>query len=711
MKKSLIALSTLTLVLLSNTALAAITWPVEQTYEESLNAELTTAKCENSSLYREARNLYKINKDGTKTFINKGNGVYLFANKSGGDGFEILSDCYDTKDTLAEHNKIMWIENDVITQKCPDPTDTGLITKNRQYMSYNPDRVNSNYKIDFRITVNYACQQKLFAETVTENTNTTCPTGYAGHITNSRTYDLYTDGTKDNYSAWVKIVDTCKVTESKTETKIVENPNCATKNPAYPLGTIAETWTRTIKNGVASQWASNPFYPVTNKCYKTVTETKNPTCPAGYSGQMTQSRTYDLLKTGGTKNDTGFITTQDTCLKNESQNDECTIDTSSIPNGAFTMKGSYNTGFFWGKYGIHAVMVPVPGTSFSSNGYTYYVGAHSGADVYGICRKPDLAFSYYGYDNSKSLCPADKPLGVINTQQKYEVWTDGSIRNKSEWYETSNTCEAIKAQTVETRQGSETVSCDSYYGVQAGTYSGIVTKTGDNITIFDPASGTTNTTFQTKSEDTTSCVKEITATTKEIIEKDCPVGFSGKITSYLIKAESANGSVYPYGTTPILESNTCVTASIDTETPEKSVKQRDTVLSNLSFTTTSISKSDLIINELNKINTSNLENKGYIMNINADDLSVNVFDKNKITNLVKTFKTKLGSQSAKVKLASVPNSLEKFIGQNGLTLDRIKNEKLSMTGAEIDGGTVTVKYLSLTSTKPVQSSFTVKVFE
>lgn len=206
-------------------------------------------------------------------------------------------------------------------------------------------------------------------------------------------------------------------------------------------------------------------------------------------------------------------------------------------------------------------------------------------------------------------------------------------------------------------------------------------------------------------------MKEITATTKEIIEEDCPTGFDGKITSYLIKAESAQGAVYPYGTTPILESNTCVTASIDTETPVEAVKQQDTVLSNLSFTTTSISKSDLIINELNKINTSNLESKGYIMNINADDLSANAFDKNKITNLVKTFKTKLGSQSANVKLASVPNSLEKFIGQNGLTLDRIKNEKLSMTGAEIDGGTVTVKYLSLVSTKPAQSSFTVKVFE
>ncbi|WP_339437692.1 hypothetical protein [Pseudomonas sp. EL_65y_Pfl1_R32] len=33
------------------------------------------------------------------------------------------------------------------------------------------------------------------------------------------------------------------------------------------------------------------------------------------------------------------------------------------------------------------------------------------------------------------------------------------------------------------------------------------------------------------------------------------------------------------------------------------------------------------------------------MNINADNLSAGAFDKNKITNLVKTFKTKLG-QSA-----------------------------------------------------------------
>jgi len=656
MQKSLLAISTISALLIANTASAEITWPAEQTYEESLGAETwsTSGGCK-SGQQISMRRVFFMNKDGSKNYVNKGNGVFVKGSESYGDGFEILSECYESKNTAIEEAKISKVESEAIFQKCENPFDTGRISKSRQFTAWSSDRVSSNFRTSFLVTISNTC--------------------------------------------------------GLNETKVFDNPVCATKNPTYPLGTIYGTWSRTTKDGVMGEWTLNPFYTNTNKCYKTVTETKNPTCPTGYSGQMTQSRTYDLWKTGSTKNDTGFITTQDTCLKNESHNDECTIDTSSIQNGAYTLKGSNNTGFYWGKYGIHAVMVPVPGTSFTQNGYTYYVGAHSGADVYGICRKPDLAFSHYYYDNSKSLCPTDKPLGVINIQQKYEVWTDGSIRNKSEWYETSNTCEAIKAQTVEVKPGSETVSCDSYYGVQPGTYTGIVTKTGDNITIFDPASGTTNTTFQTKSEDTTSCVKEITATTKEIIEENCPAGFSGKITSYLIKAEGANGSVYPYGTTPILESNTCIAASTDAEKTIEAAKQQDTVLSNLSFTTTSISKSDLIINELNKINTSSLESKGYIMNINADDLSANAFDKNKITNLVKTFKTKLGSQSSNVKLASVPNSLEKFIGQNGLTLDRIKNEKLTMTGSTIDGGTVTVKYLSLTNTKPVQSSFTVKVFD
>lgn len=225
-------------------------------------------------------------------------------------------------------------------------------------------------------------------------------------------------------------------------------------------------------------------------------------------------------------------------------------------------------------------------------------------------------------------------------------------------------------------------------------------------------SGATNTTFQAKSEDTTSCVKEITTTTKELIEEDCPTGFEGKITKYLVKAESSTGTVYPYGTTPILDSNTCIAVSVSDEINAPSAEHlQDSVLSNLSFTTTSISKSDLIINELNKIDTSKVEGKAYIMNVSADDLSAGAFDSTKISNLVKTFKTKLGTKSTSVKLTSAPVTLDKYIGQDGLTQSRISKERLALSGTSVNNGTVTVKYVSLAKSTPEHFSFTVKVFD
>ncbi|AZE69165.1 DEAD/DEAH box helicase family protein [Pseudomonas synxantha] len=630
MQKTIIAISTLSALLIANTASAAITWPAEQTYEESLSSGIWFQPCENPSQEKMFRRINTVNPDGSENIINKGNEVYI-DNKSG-DGFEQISKCYDTKDRDLEKSKIIKSTVESISQKCENPFDTGIINKRRQFTEWNSDRVSSNFKTNFIVTISNTC--------------------------------------------------------GLNETKVFDNPVCATKNPEYPLGAIYGTWTRTTKGGVLGEWTSNPFYPVTNKCYKTVTETKNPSCPAGYTGQMTQSRTYDLWKTGSTKNDKGFITTQDTCSKTENQQleqENCLAVNPAYPSG--TTNGLYSR--------------TVTPKGVTSDWKLTFLISNS---------------CYYMKDTVTSTnevsCPTGQSGKIIReTHVKLKQYLSFSQNDSSYIVEKENTCKASGPVTVEIKPGSETVSCDVYYGTQAGTYSGNVTKTGDNITIFDPASGTTNTTFQTKSEDTTSCVKEITATTKEYIEEECPTGFLGKITKYLIKAESAQGAVYPYGTTPILESNTCVTASIDTETPVEAVKQQDTVLSNLSFTTTSISKSDLIINELNKINTSNLESKGYIMNINADDLSANAFDKNKITNLVKTFKTKLGTQSTSVKLTSAPVTLDKYIGQDGLTQSRIAKEKLALSGTSIDKGTVTVKYVSLAKPTPAHYSFTVKVFE
>lgn len=630
MKKSLIALSTLSALLIANTASAEITWPAEQTYEESLKSVLWFQICENKLQERMFRRINTVNSDGSENIINKGNGVYI--DDKNGDGFEAISKCYDLKDRDLEKSKIIKSTSEAISQKCENPFDTGTISKRRQFTEWSSDRVSGNLKTNFIVTISNTC--------------------------------------------------------GLNETKVFDNPVCATKNPEYPLGAINGKWTRTTKDGVLGEWTLNPFFANTNKCYKTVTETKNPTCPTGFTGQITQSRTYDLWKTGSTKNDSGFITTQDTCSKNESKQlvqENCQAVNPNYPLG--TTNGLYSR-------------TVTPAGIASDWKLTVLIS--------NAC--------YYMKDTVTSTnevsCPTGQTGKIIREQHlKIKQFLSYSQNDSSYIVETENSCKASGPVTVEIKPGSETVSCDSYYGVQAGTYSGNVTKTGDNITIFDPVSGATNTTFQTKSEDTTSCVKEITTTTKEYIEEECPSGFIGKITKYLVKAEGAQGTVYPYGTTPILESNSCIAVSVSDEITNEPTKHlQDTVLSNLSFTTTSISKSDLIINELNKINTSELEGKTHIMNINADNLSAGAFDKNKITNLVKTFKTKLG-QSANVKLSSVPVTLDKYINQDGLTQSRIRLERLSLSGTSIDGGTVTVKYVSLAKATPQHFSFTVKVFE
>lgn len=633
MQKSLIAISTLSALLIANTASAAITWPAEQTYEESLGAETwsTSGGCK-SGQQISMRRVFFMNKDGSKTYVNKGNGVFVKGSESYGDGFEVLSECYESKNTAIEEAKISEVVSEVISQKCENPLETGLINKRREYTLWSSDRVNSNFKTGFGVTVSSTCQLK--------------------------------------------------------ETKVFDNPVCATKNPEFPLGAISGTWTRTTKDGVAGDWALNAFYTNTNKCYKTVTETKNPTCPTGYSGQMTQTRTYDLWKTGSTKNDSGFITTQDTCSKTENKQlvqDNCATVNPNYPLG--TTNGLYSR-------------TVTPSGVTSDWKLTVLIS--------NAC--------YYMKDTVTSTnevsCPTGQSGKIIReTHLKLKQYISWSQNDSSYIVETENSCKASGPVTVEVKPGSETVSCDSYYGTQAGTYTGNVTKTGDNITIFDPISGATNTTFQTKSEDTISCIKEITTTTKEIIEEECPAGFLGKITKYLIKAESSTGTVYPYGTTPILDSNTCTSVSVSDEINAPSTEHlQDSVLSNLSFTTTSISKSDLIIDQLNKIDTSKLEGKAYVMNINADNLSAGVFDKNKITNLVKTFKTKLG-QSANVKISSVPVTLDKYINQDGLTQSRIRLERLSLSGTSVNNGTVTVKYVSLAKSTPEHFSFTVKVFD
>lgn len=115
---------------------------------------------------------------------------------------------------------------------------------------------------------------------------------------------------------------------------------------------------------------------------------------------------------------------------------------------------------------------------YEANGLKYFVGRYAeyveireggGRETqyipyyrYQICYYSAVAFSYYGYENSTQSCPADRPSGTVFIQRRYEVWTDGSVRNMGGWYETGNTCQAV---LLRTEYQSQSLPCASYGGI------------------------------------------------------------------------------------------------------------------------------------------------------------------------------------------------------------------------------------------------------
>lgn len=89
---------------------------------------------------------------------------------------------------------------------------------------------------------------------------------------------------------------------------------------------------------------------------------------------------------------------------------------------------------------------------------------------YQICYVNSVSFSYYAYENSTQSCPADRPSGTVFIQRRYEVWTDGSVRNMGGWYETGNTCQAVLHRT---EYQSQSLPCASYGGIYTEGGSGI----------------------------------------------------------------------------------------------------------------------------------------------------------------------------------------------------------------------------------------------
>lgn len=422
----------------------------------------------------------------------------------------------------------------------------------------------------------------------------------------------------------------------------------------------------------------------------TMTETQYLACPSNQpSGTWMQTRTYQLWSDGSHRNVSGWSDSTKSCtaikqsIGTETQNMTCPA---AQPSGIWTQKRTYEQ---W--------------SDGSKKNYS------SWSDFTKTCT---AVFRNYGYNNSKSVCPTNTPLGVINTQQKYETWSDGSVRNSSAWYETSRTCAAIPRQTVETTEGVEEVNCDSYYGAAEGSYAGSVYKYGEYISIFD-ANQTTKI-FNVKSIDTTSCTAEIEGLSTEYMSGDCPAGENGLIQYYRYKAVNGKSEVvYPYGSAWVTSNNTCSAMDVDKIEDGKVQDGKISLLSNIYFTSTDIIKNDALTGYL-----KTLADKGWSttdkhkLTINIDDLSSEKYNVTKVSNAIEKFQSVVGVNNADVDLV-LPHSMDKLMGDGGVTAARTSSKSITLKSIELVGKDAVVKYLDISSgnsnSMPVEKQFKIPV--
>ncbi|RJX82285.1 Ig-like domain-containing protein [Pseudomonas sp. LS-2] len=140
-----------------------------------------------------------------------------------------------------------------------------------------------------------------FVATQSETQALTCPaTTPGGSIYQARTYDLYSDGSRQNYSGWT-VYNSCYAVYQSTQTEN-QQLTCPAATPAgtnYQSRTY-EVWTDgSIRN--YSAWVQHPSCSAIYQ--STQTETQALACPTNTpSGTNFQTRTYDLWTDGSKKN-------------------------------------------------------------------------------------------------------------------------------------------------------------------------------------------------------------------------------------------------------------------------------------------------------------------------------------------------------------------------------------------------------------------------
>ena len=532
------------------------------------------------------------------------------------------------------------------TQVCPSTQPSGVINIQQSYEVWSDGSIRnaSGFK-----EISRTCAA-IYVRTGYDNGTAACPATHpSGIITTKQSYDVWSDGSIRNVSGFKEVSRTCAAVYVRTDYDYGTQV-CPAAQPSGIINTKQsyDVWSDGSIRNVSG------FKETGRTCVAIKTETKTQSrdnsCPAGQTGKVTQTRTYDVWSDGSTKNYSAWTVSKNTCVANPLTPD--TTKRVEMCLEGYTGKKTYK----WEVY------------------YTN--------DSYSIIDTDGTKIDY-----------------VLSTPHQREVLE-------------SNTCTLIPSNPdVSTTPGSITVTCDSFYGAAKGTYRGDVIKYGNYITSYSSVTKQTSTTFVlTNNNDASSCVSDTEKTLdfeKRIVA--CEAGKTGqKVEIRYFAVDGKGNKTYPYGTEYNPLSNTCSELQLDKTPPNNDKLKISGLLSNNSLTTSSLTNETKLKNFIDTMDKTTISTDTYRLNLIVDDLNSKKYNIENVSNTVATFQNATGQSVVKV---FIPKAINQYVGRDSITASNTKN-KIIVSTELLSNGNLKVQYKDLVQGNKTAElkSFNIKLF-
>lgn len=225
---------------------------------------------------------------------------------------------------------------------CPAAQPSGTWTQSRTYELWS-DGSKKNYSSWKDVKKTCAAVKQ---NTQTENKSVVCAVGEIGSIQQKQTFEVWSDGTKRNYSGWLDVSSTCKAIPTQTtETKDgVQEETCdsyygATQGTysgtVYKYGTYTTTYSATAKiTDTKFEITSVDFTSCVAQITDITQEADELACPAGQTGSVHRYRIKAQNALGQVSYPYGedWVVSNNNCASTQIDN-QPTVNAGATPNG------------------------------------------------------------------------------------------------------------------------------------------------------------------------------------------------------------------------------------------------------------------------------------------------------------------------------------------------------------------------------------------